>query len=905
MSKIYRYYRHIIFLLASLIIIFISFNSTQVVLGQTNENIFEIDLDSLGYSTRTLQGPIANENYFFSLPADWVPESGTYVEFNLAYEAGNETEVAPAVLEVSLNGELLHTENFNTTTVTSSLRVDLPPDILRSAEEPTINRLQVSLLVAADCQDAELVNLIVDQSSIFHFVYQERPLFLDLSLYPKPLYFERAFETSPSMLMLPGEPNSSELEAAGIIVSGLGSQTDNNIPLDVVLGSQEPLTSTDQHAIIIGSPDRVPLLTELDLPLPLRERRLELNSEMPINVSPNDPFNYTLYLQNSSDTSQNLTLEDNISPLLSLEECQQCEEVEPGLLRWEDLALQAGETISISVQVRPKSLFLGDVVERTTTLFDESGQIINVDTLTSTVVLEATQATHSSSGKNPYFFFTENQGIPETDGIVQMLFAPWNPDRVIIVVTGLDEASIRRAAHALAIRNGFNIRGEFALVRSTQPLEPEISTQSQDIITLDSLGYRDLTIAGRTQQERIRFDVPRGGIFTEEANLALHFSYGAALSAISATLELELNGLPFTSIQLNPEDNNDFWEKIILPTSRLQSGTNEIDIQIGAEWSGACASPDELTRFWTTIYDDSFLFLPLEEYQEDLSFDLAEYPQIISEKSGLQDVTIIIPPNATSQEVDGMVQLLSSLGNAVGGGEFTFQVNLSDDNTIDDPPPGRNFILLGRPTRNSYLSRINDQLPQPFLPDRDEVRQEIDSVVYRIPADYDLGYIQLLPVPWDNDRVMLAVTGTTDVGFQWAIEALSISTLSRQLDGNLAIITNQEEIRTMDTRGKADNPEVTNTVDPLARFAEPTATSSPIVTSSANITTTSDVTSTEAVVSTDLRSSNSTETTRSSSGRPPSWQIGLLVMSVLAVVLALGVNLWQRRRSTPYNVPWY
>jgi hypothetical protein len=876
------------------------FLTVQSARGQTNATTYELDLAALGYSTATLTGPSDSVHYYFSLPANWAPQAGTFLGLNLAYTVSGKTSTAPALLEVRLNGRVLQTESFTQSTVTA-LKIEIPPEILRLAEAPNINELELRLAVHAPCEEALLTTLTVENSSALGFVYQERPLTLDLASYPKPLYYSQSFEAAPARIVLPSQPNASELTSAAMIAANLGAQTHDGLSLEASLGPTLPTTATQQHLVVIGSPVRATLLSTLTLPLPVHQRQMDLRSQMPAAITSTHPFSYTLIVQNTSIASQSLTVEDRPSPLVSLDACQLCDQVTSSLLRWDVGVLGVGQTMSATVQAHlAPSLGIGEPVEHTASLLDASGQVINVDTLTTTVGLETDETMVSSSTKGPYFFSLDNQGVPETDGIVQMVVSPWSAGRAIVAVTGLNDDAVLRAAHALAASNKMpGMQGQFAIVQAIRPVTVALSspTQATQDMTLAELGYSDIVNVGHNAEARLSFEVPPGATLTEEAYLATHWTHGTALNAISGTLELGLNGTPIKSIELRPDNEGDNWTKAPLPARSLKPGGNELRLELTATQWPECLDADALTRFWATVYADSYFHLPLlQAARANVLFDLADYPQFLVTQPSLGDVALLFPEQITSDEVQGMVQLLSFLGSVTQSEYFAPQVALGNqvepDRWRDD-----HLIVIGRPTQNPYIAWVNDQLPQPFLSGQDEIRQRLDSVIFRWPRGLALGYIQLLPVPWAANHAMLVVTGTTDEGLGWSLRSLANSTLNRQLGGNLAVLINETEMRTADTRQMSESQRLTIALKLAPTFATtpeatvtPTATAMP-ATPEPISTSPSTATYTPPAIPTP----SPDEAPQAPDQGRPFWVIPLLGLSFLVVIVAVGVTIWQAR----------
>jgi hypothetical protein len=54
-----------------------------------------------------------------------------------------------------------------------------------------------------------------------------------------------------------------------------------------------------------------------------------------------------------------------------------------------------------------------------------------------------------------------------------------------------------------------------------------------------------------------------------------------------------------------------------------------------------------------------------------------------------------------------------------------------------------------------------------------------------------MGYLELFPSPWNPNRAVLAVMGSTKEGVQWAANALLVSTIRSTLTGNFATVEDQ------------------------------------------------------------------------------------------------------------------
>jgi hypothetical protein len=116
------------------------------------------------------------------------------------------------------------------------------------------------------------------------------------------------------------------------------------------------------------------------------------------------------------------------------------------------------------------------------------------------------------------------------------------------------------------------------------------------------------------------------------------------------------------------------------------------------------------------------------------------------------------------------------------------------------------------------------------------LRQEVGHVVYRLPDNFSLGLLQVLPAPWNpGKKVLLVVTGTTSEGVGWAINALTDETIYyNDLRGDLAFIQ-AERVEAFDSAKFIRTPlasaveAVTEAPESVALEVVPTATPAPVM----------------------------------------------------------------------------
>jgi hypothetical protein len=245
-----------------------------------------------------------------------------------------------------------------------------------------------------------------------------------------------------------------------------------------------------------------------------------------------------------------------------------------------------------------------------------------------------------------------------------------------------------------------------------------------------------------------------------------------------------------------------------------------------------------------------------------------------------------LPESPSNQEYDALVKTVSYLGSQSDGNNFQPAAYLGTSDRVD--LSAFHLILIGRPTRNALLQEINGSLPQPFVAGTDNIQPQIDRVVFRLPDDLDLGYLQLMPSSWSQNHALLALTATSDLGLSWATQMIINEDKNEQLKGNLALAPNELELHTTDTRGLPIGGKVaaiTTAIPEAVVMGTATPTPAP-------------------PPSTPVPSIASSAADSPSSGisEPPEWVLYVVGSGVALILLILGIAYWQSRQQTRLKI---
>ncbi len=856
---------------------------------------FQTTLAELGYQEETLISPYDATRYSLRLPDGWWLREGSFLDLDFSYSYNRigltETEVLPFLfgdLIVAVDGQSQQIVPIKEATLEHSrLRVALPPSLFN---EPTSTSHSIEVTLNANhlCLIPHRAYLVIHPTSSLSLAYDQLPLAADLALYPRPFY-QRAFEPDQVRFVLPAQPTSLELAGAIAIAARLGDLTGNRMVISGMTDLEwvnrlEAGETLHEHMIVVGRPetnDMVLRLSQLGaLPVPLRERRMGLASQGPAVVSPGSSLTYNLTLTSTGqDSLFPLSLIDTLPAHAQVVSCSPpCSEAVEGEVSWSIPSLEVGETLSYTLELRLSEVISDSTVENTVTLLDAASNPQNVNTLTTTISsapLPESGPNTSVSTEDGYFFLQGDRAVPEGDGIVQEIVSPWDQSKAILVIAGLDNEAVYKASQAMSFESHFpGMKGPLALIREVRLLPespPEIRAAN---LTFADLGYEDRVLWGVTQNAWYYFDIPWGWKLTKAAYLELHLSHSETIRYEGSWLTVFFNYKPLATISLSDETSPGGKLRVELPASLAKPGqSNEIRIEIEMQPLEECSN----VAMWSMISSESLLHLD-HTVQADQILDLDFYPSPFNQRPDLSDVLFVLPAMPQTEEWENTLQLAAALGSAAGGSKFVPAVALGEA-WLGMDPGSYHLMAIGRPSRNPLLQRVNAQLPQPFLPDSDQIEQRLGEIILRLPADVSLGYVQLIPSPWNESQALLAVTGTGDEGVTWATRSLLNSDLRQQLEGDLALIRDQE-IQALDTRK-------------LTRGGLATAVSTAVPELTLVVTVTPTATPPGLAVAAATPAAQSSEETR------PGWLIPLVVVTTLTVVIIFAVtirrSLWRRR----------
>lgn len=387
----------------------------------------------------------------------------------------------------------------------------------------------------------------------------------------------------------------------------------------------------------------------------------------------------------------------------------------------------------------------------------------------------------------------------QDNGVIQMVNSPWADKNVVLVVSGNTDLGTLKAAQAVS--TGIfqqNTSPNLAIVEDIQDTAVPIPLFTDQ--TFAELGYNAQQFTSRgVDSQSYNFYIPSGSTLTTDAYLELAFGHSALLDYNTSGIVVLLNNQPIGSVRFDDVSAGQAINRIrvAIPPSVAIPGENKIEIRANLESLDNCTDPN-LGSIWAVIWPDSRLHLPFTSNQlnTQLVLDLNAYPAPMVFDSTL-GTTAVVFQRSDLESWRTFTRVASYLGDRSNGSITKLAVFFEDELSGVDLSK-YNLIVIGRPSQLTIMDELNDKLPVPFEKGSDVPQGKFLQVTYQIPLDVPIGYLELMPSPWNSEKVLIAAFGNTATGVNWGISALVDSSLRSQLAGDFAVINNTR-IQTVDT----------------------------------------------------------------------------------------------------------
>lgn len=373
------------------------------------------------------------------------------------------------------------------------------------------------------------------------------------------------------------------------------------------------------------------------------------------------------------------------------------------------------------------------------------------------------------------------------DGVLQVAHSPWNPDKVVLLVSGNSGAAVIKAAQAAGSGKIFiHLDPTISYVSDVQALTSALPVVEDFAVA--NLGYESEQMSGiGVSQVDFTFFAAKEQLASKDGRVNLVYYHSGLLDYGVSSILVEINGQVISSVPFAKESEQITTLEIKIPPGILRFGENTLTVQARMRPNLSC----DLSGFsdpWLLVSNQTALHLPTADMPSVTTLygpDLRNFPAMFMEQSDLGDVAFVLAEN----DPTGW-KAAADLAYIIGAQARPSISNLSvvyGNNVPDDILVNSSLILIGKASALPILDKINDFLPAPFNTDTNIAEEQGMQIVYRIPAGVNVGYLELAVSPFNPERLVMVVSGNSDEGVSMAGSSLLSDTLRAQLTGVFAI----------------------------------------------------------------------------------------------------------------------
>lgn len=307
-----------------------------------------------------------------------------------------------------------------------------------------------------------------------------------------------------------------------------------------------------------------------------------------------------------------------------------------------------------------------------------------------------------------------------------------------------------------------------------------ILAQNGDSVAFSQLVTSDILLNGPFDANNVYFSLPANWRLTTGAQLnlsmAISFNQNAPSGSTNfqgsaGSITITLNGVLIGVVQIEAAGESTYQFPLSPEAFAAvgPDGRNTLRFFLESGWT--CGFNENML---VSIHTSSSMLLPHESTMPDTS--LANFPSPIYHSDSIfrTSVLVVIPDSPTAAE------LRSAMIVGGGFGNISSSKLLMDLSTVSQLTPeqlkSNNLILIGKA---SNLPK-SEEISLPF-PIRDGAFSSSDGK----PED---GIIQLVNSPWNEENVVLVVSGNNDEAVIKSAQAVTTGSLRPNIFSNLAVV---------------------------------------------------------------------------------------------------------------------
>lgn len=324
--------------------------------------------------------------------------------------------------------------------------------------------------------------------------------------------------------------------------------------------------------------------------------------------------------------------------------------------------------------------------------------------------------------------------------------------------------------------------------------EIEVDDKTKGIggkVTFEEMGINDINLSGAfRRQATISYSIPKNKVFSAGDKIKLFMRYSDNLDFDKALLTIYINNVPIGSKKLEQEKCESDELELNIPSD--VSNTNYLDIKIAfdLELKNSYCEKREEEMPWAYVTGDSYLYVGDKDNNQ---YFFKNYTSPFVKDNMFNDLSLIIPDNLESEEINSLGKVIGYLGKDVSYNNGKMRVvtnsNITDENKKE------NLIIYGSPKNNKLIEELNNDLWFKYDSSYSKFLSN-EKLQLTDPFSSSMSNFQLDISKFDSRKAMLILTSPDNEILMDSLRYLYDSKMISRLSGDCAVIDENGEIKT-------------------------------------------------------------------------------------------------------------
>ncbi len=375
--------------------------------------------------------------------------------------------------------------------------------------------------------------------------------------------------------------------------------------------------------------------------------------------------------------------------------------------------------------------------------------------------------------------------------------------RYVLVITGENDADLKEGAAMLMDPDRVTQeKGREAFVPSGSTRTVTVNRALSELIS------NGTTLKGITNQEGIDFVGPfhqeaivylplsGGFVLGEGGKMDLLMRYSDNLDFDRSMVTVYWGDIPVASRKLEKEKAGNDTFTFLMPSDVVGTHAGSIKIAFDLEIEELYCTKRADQMPWAYVSGQSTLHLPAGGSS---MYDLSLRPFPFQELGMFNHLAVVVPAAMTDAELSLFGRLAALFGvDASPYGEL----RVWQDADYPAETENANVITLGTWKDNSLIRRLNDQLSFRFNADGTRLENN-RQLTMNEHFSRTVGVMQMIRSPWQEERVILAVTGCNDEALARTEQFGAIQENTWKLTGDVFLVDENLETKSFRFMEKA------------------------------------------------------------------------------------------------------